>query len=99
APEKAVPWTKPDDWEPDMNNPTAGLGKLFNGVFIVLFADGSVKNISESIDPVVFKAMLTRNGGEAIPPESFSVVFSTSCPRASDQYGRGGLGLRRSRRG
>jgi hypothetical protein len=66
APEKAVAWTKPDDWEPDMNNPTAGLGKLFNGVFIVLFADGSVKNISESIDPVVFKAMLTRNGGEAI---------------------------------
>ena len=50
-----------------MNNPTAGLSTLFNGVFVVLFADGSVKNISESIDPVVFKAMLTRNGGEAIP--------------------------------
>jgi len=66
AAEKAVPWTKPDDWQPDLTNPTAGLGRLFNGVFLVLFADGSVKNISESIDPVVFKAMLTRNGGEAI---------------------------------
>jgi hypothetical protein len=69
APEKSVPWTKPDDWEPDMNNPTAGLGKLFNGVFIVLFADGSVRHISQSIDPAVFKAMLTRNGGEAIPQQ------------------------------
>ena len=44
APDKAVPWTKPEDWEMDPNNPLKGLGGLFAGdVFKVLFADGHVQ--------------------------------------------------------
>jgi len=69
APMKAVPWTKPEDWSPEVNNPTGDTGGLFAGdTFNVLFADCSVLAIDKSVDPALFKAMLTRNGREPIPP-------------------------------
>jgi len=33
----------------------------------VLFADGSVRFISEDVDPLVFEAMGTIAGGESVP--------------------------------
>jgi prepilin-type processing-associated H-X9-DG protein len=70
TPEKAVPWTKPEDWEFDAENQIdmndfGGLsaGDIFNAVF----ADGHVQALTRSIDPEAFKTMLTRNGGEVIP--------------------------------
>ncbi len=69
AKSKAVPWTKPEDWQMDPKNPLNGLGGIFaGGVFNAVFADGHVDGISESIDPAIFRALLTRNGGEAIGP-------------------------------
>jgi len=69
APDKAVVWTKPDDWEMDANNPLKGLGGLFaGGIFNALFADCHVQTIAMAIDPATFKAMCTRNGGEEISP-------------------------------
>ena len=35
----------------------------------VLFADGSARFISESIDPKVFEALSTMAGGEAVPAD------------------------------
>jgi prepilin-type processing-associated H-X9-DG protein len=68
APSKAVPWTKPDDWELDENNPVKNLGGLMpGGIFNVLFVDCHVEGLTDTIDPRVFKSMLTRNGGEPIP--------------------------------
>jgi type II secretory pathway pseudopilin PulG len=65
--DRAAPWTKPDDWEMDSQNPLAGLsGSMHPGIFIAGYADGSVRNISEGIDPTVFKALLTIGGGEKI---------------------------------
>jgi prepilin-type processing-associated H-X9-DG protein len=67
AKSKAVPWTKPEDWEMDPKNPLRGLGGIFpGGVFNALFADGHVDAISDTINPAIFKALLTRNGGEAV---------------------------------
>jgi hypothetical protein len=69
APMKAVPWTKPEDWSPEANNPTGDTGGLFAGdTFNILFADCSVRAIDKSVEPALFKAMLTRNGREPIPP-------------------------------
>jgi hypothetical protein len=63
---KAVIWTKPDDFEPDEDNPIKGLVGLQSGGFIAGLADGSVRFISSSIDPKVLKALFTKNGREPI---------------------------------
>ncbi len=64
----AVPWTKPSDLEIDPDNPMANLVDTSRQGFNAMFGDGSVRFITNSIDPEVFKAMLTRNGGEIIRP-------------------------------
>ncbi len=64
---RATPWTKPDDWQLDEENPLAGLSGPHPGIFMAGFADGHVKSISQQIDHGVFKAMLTIVGGEVIP--------------------------------
>jgi prepilin-type processing-associated H-X9-DG protein len=62
--ERAVPWTKPEDWECDPEHPLAGLGDAHPGGFNVAFADGSGSFIRKDIDPKTFYALLTIAGGE-----------------------------------
>ncbi len=62
----AVPWSKPEDVSIDLNNPLANMGNTHPGGFHVGMADGSVRFIASSIDPQVFRAMLTRANGEAV---------------------------------
>jgi prepilin-type processing-associated H-X9-DG protein len=64
--DRAVFWTKPADIEFDPNNPSAGFGKLRPGGCNAAFADGHVQFISNDIDPAMLKALITRNGREAI---------------------------------
>lgn len=67
--EAAVPWTKPQDFEPDQKTPLAGLANGFHpGVFLAGFVDGHVQNVSNAIDPEMFWAMLTATGGELVRP-------------------------------
>jgi hypothetical protein len=65
---KAVPWTKPQDFEVDEKNPTAGLIGLRPGGFLALLSDGSVHLIDRHVGAEVIPAMLTRNGGEPVDP-------------------------------
>jgi prepilin-type processing-associated H-X9-DG protein len=65
---EAVPWTKPDDLEFD---PAAapslfGAGSAHPGGFNAAFADGSVFFLKNSIDVKLFRAMITRDGGEVV---------------------------------
>ncbi len=64
--ENAVPWTAPEDWEYDEENPTKGLFGIHPGIANVGFADGSVQAISELIDIETLLAMLTKAGGEIV---------------------------------
>lgn len=68
TPENAVPWTKPEDWTLDDNDPKKGIGILFSGgISNMVFADGHVKGfVFEDLDPAIWKAILTRNGGELV---------------------------------
>jgi prepilin-type processing-associated H-X9-DG protein len=68
--QKAVIWTKPDDFQYDEKDPLAGLVGLRPGGFNVGMADGSVRFIQASIDPETLKALFTRDGGERIAPPS-----------------------------
>ena len=66
APDAAVIWTKPDDLVIDFKNPLKNLQGNQNNVFHVLFADGSVRAISETINADTLKALFTKDGGERI---------------------------------
>ena len=64
--DKAVIWTKPDDFEVDANDPVAGLVGLREGGFLAVFCDGHVELIPQFTAPETIKAIFTRNGGEAV---------------------------------
>ena len=51
--------------------PLYGAGSPHPGGFNALFADGSVRFIKNTIDPQVFKALITTHGGEVIAPDRF----------------------------
>ena len=53
--------------QPYINGPD-GIGGPYQGGVQVLLMDGSVRFISNDIDPDVFKALITINGGEVVPP-------------------------------
>lgn len=68
--ERAVPWTKPEDWEVDLADPLRGVrrpeGEKRGGVFTAAYCDGSVRVIHSNIDPTAFKGLLTIAGDEAV---------------------------------
>jgi hypothetical protein len=73
TPDLAVEWTKPADWEVDLSDPLKGVrrkaGESRGNVFAAAFCDGSVRIISNAIEPSVLKALLTITGKENIPRE------------------------------
>jgi prepilin-type processing-associated H-X9-DG protein len=70
SPNKACEWTKPDDWEYNPNDPFAGLLAM-PGSFNMGFADGSVHQVSPTVDPKMFHSLLTIDGGESVDTNSF----------------------------
>lgn len=67
---KGVIWTKPEDVDFDETKDLPPVGTLFGAPampgFNAAFGDGSVRFISNMIDPVTLKALFTRAGGEVI---------------------------------
>jgi hypothetical protein len=64
-PDHSVIWTKPDDFEVDLENPARGLAsgsQLFNAAF----ADSHVEALEGSMKPQNLRAMFTRDGGEKV---------------------------------
>ena len=69
---EAVPWTKPDaelPFDPEAKPSFFGAGSVHPGGFNALFADGSARFIKITIDLNVFKALITRAGGEVVNRE------------------------------
>jgi prepilin-type processing-associated H-X9-DG protein len=67
----AVVWSKPDDWEYTEKDPRKGLIGHHPEGTNVCFADGSVRFLKASINPMVFLNVLTRNGGEVVKAEDY----------------------------
>jgi len=66
GPDRAVIWTKPDDFTINPADPLDGLREAGDGGFNALMLDGSVRFIPRDIDPEILHAMSTRAGGEPI---------------------------------
>jgi len=64
--EMAVEWTKPQDWTMNEADPLRGLGNLRPDGFNVVFCDGSVRFISQFIDPETWKNIVTKADGNVI---------------------------------
>jgi prepilin-type processing-associated H-X9-DG protein len=65
---RSIPHLQPDRWHPinASTGDTACFGSRHVGGANFTFADGSVRFISEGIDAVVFEALGTRDGKEAV---------------------------------
>jgi hypothetical protein len=71
--EKAVEWTRPDDFEYDQENPFKGLGGLRPKGFFVGMADCSVRLFKATDDPAdlaMLKALFIRNDGQPLGPRN-----------------------------
>jgi beta-lactamase regulating signal transducer with metallopeptidase domain len=62
--DQAVEWTKPDDWNFDRQQPTAGLGNLWHDHWNAVYADGSVRRINNSEPANIIGIDFTRAGRE-----------------------------------
>jgi prepilin-type processing-associated H-X9-DG protein len=63
---QAVPWTKPDDWKIDLNQPKVGFRGQYDNGMNTAFVDGSVHFIAHAVDEKLLKALLTIQGREVI---------------------------------
>ena len=65
-----IPWTKPEDIEIDSDPgkplPKFGGHLVPDGLFVAGFADGSVRTLSQSMDPQILHALFTIHGREII---------------------------------
>ena len=62
---EAVPWSKPDDLEFDLDKPLPKLGGVFKDGFNAVVADCSVGFVKQK-DEKILKKWITRAGGEVV---------------------------------
>ena len=67
-PDRSVEWTRPNDCRSILSGPSQAWAKLGPVGSMQLMADGAVRFIAISIDPKLFKALLTFAGGEPVAP-------------------------------
>ncbi len=62
----AITWTRPGDYAPDKENPVKGLVGLRRGGFQAALCDGSVRFISEMVDPETLNLLFTKSDGKPV---------------------------------
>ncbi|HEY2883496.1 MAG TPA: DUF1559 domain-containing protein [Pirellulales bacterium] len=71
--DKAVVWTKPDDFDVDEKNPIAGLVGLRDGLFLAAFCDGSVRPLSANLDAETLRRLFRRNDGKVVDEDALNM--------------------------
>ena len=66
GPDKAVPWTKPEDIAFDSRDPMAALGAIPEEGLSVVFFSQRAGTIPKDTDPEILKALVTHRGGERV---------------------------------
>ncbi len=65
---RPVPWTKPEDIEYDLTFRSSSLGGVYPNGFHVLFCDGFVDFVEDTVDDNRIRAMFTKHGDESPIP-------------------------------
>jgi Protein of unknown function (DUF1559) len=65
-PERAVVWTKPEDWDVDLASPPQGIERTDRDYFTAGWCDGRASVIPFDVDRNKLRAVLTRAGGEVV---------------------------------
>ncbi len=65
-PEKAVTWTKPDDWEVNVKDAKKGLFGARKGFLLAAFGDASAQRVSEKASAEAVLRLLGRADGEVV---------------------------------
>jgi hypothetical protein len=65
---EAVPWTKPDELDFASGKPLPALGFALPHFFMAAMTDGSVRRVDKGIPEASLRAVISRNGGEKVPP-------------------------------
>jgi hypothetical protein len=66
---KGVPWSKPEDLPFDRDKALPKTAAHFGGGFNAAFCDGSIHFLSQGIREENLKMLITRSGGEVLPPD------------------------------
>ena len=64
VPERAVVWTKPEDWNVDLEHALVGVRRTDQSGFVAAFNDGSVRVMPHDLDEPSMRAFLTRAAGD-----------------------------------
>jgi hypothetical protein len=72
GPDKAVPWTKPEDVPLVPADPLSALGNVGDTIIVAL-CDGAVKKLSTAIPPDKLTALFTTSGGEQVKVADFEI--------------------------
>ncbi|MHB1561171.1 MAG: DUF1559 family PulG-like putative transporter [Isosphaeraceae bacterium] len=68
---REIPWTKPEDIPFDPEQPLPEIGGYSPDGTNVGFADGSVRVLKKTVNPVVLKKLITRDGGEIVSSDQY----------------------------
>ncbi len=85
APEKAVIWTKPDDWEVDVKKPKEGLFGARKGFALAVRGDASALRVSEKVSPETLLQALGRADGQQYDADELGTSASRTRRRVPFQ--------------
>jgi hypothetical protein len=90
--ERAVPWTKPEEWTFKPFTPRAGLGALREGGFLAVLGNRQVRWVPKDAGDAAIKALFTIQGGERISAaqitqEAAARAVAVTTPAATDDVG------------
>jgi hypothetical protein len=72
GPDKAIPWTKPEDLPYDAENPVAAVGHSELARFLAAYFDGTVHGVTRQASPEVLRRLIKHHDSlENLPADSF----------------------------
>jgi len=92
GPDRAVPWTKPDELTLDPAAPLASLGTLPDALISCVMADGGLLTLTEQITPADFLALATPHGGEIVDAGAYRRQFEEQFAEAAPPTSPSGSG-------